>query len=938
MTALRLPRRAAAALPSSPRSSRTRAQRRLHWLRHAAAAGTLTLARLHGTPEVQAQVASDPAGAEFQVSTFTTSNQRNSTVAMDADGDFVVVWHSYGQDGDGNGVFAQRYAADGTPQGSELQVNTFTTDDQTLPSVAMDADGNFVIAWQSNGSAGTDDSNGAIVAQRYVADGTPQGSEFQVNVYTTGRQTLPSVAMDADGDFVVVWQSADQDGDSGGVFAQRYDAGGVSQGAEFQVNTFTTSIQTQPSVAMDADGDFIVAWRSDGQDGDSGGVFAQRYAADGTSQGAEFQVNTFTTLNQRNSTVAMDADGDFVVAWHSYGQDGDGNGVFAQRYAADGTPQGTEFQVNTYTTDRQQNASVAMNADGDFVVAWRSDGQDGDRGGVFAQRYDAAGVTQGTEFQVNTYTTDSQQDPNVAMDADGDFVVAWTSDGQDGDRDGVYAQRYATPAPLTGSIAGAVFNDEDASTTFDETEDGLPGVTVQLFADAEPLGTLDDGDTKLDEVTTDIDDGYEVDGLLMGDFAFEDLDPGTYLVVVPETPEGFLPTTETPLAVTVGEGEEVTGQDIGFQEAVFDLALTTEVVYTGPGTGTVTATMTNTGDVAADLVRVKRTQQRDVTVAEKQIVVGPLAPDESGSVVFTFSDADEGATIKLRGQDLTVQGNEDDFTNNIVTIALDPPDLILLLAPDDEAPTAPSEGGSVWFTSTVSNTTESPLEQEAWVVLDGPGDDDSMVFGPQTVRLAPGQSVDRRFEAIVGPDDAPGTYTVIGRLGTFPDGIDAEDSFTFEKLGDIGLHAGGGLASLYAPSVGGPIWGVADDAEWAAMLRADEARKAALAAQAEEEAAALAEAAESEAIPEAFALVEPYPNPMSGLSSVRFELPEEAEVTVTLYDVLGRTVAVLASGTFEAGRHEALLDGTTLASGTYVVRFEAGEHMLAKPVTVLRAE
>jgi len=52
-------------------------------------------------------------------------------------------------------------------------------------------------------------------------------------------------------------------------------------------------------------------------------------------------------------------------------------------------------------------------------------------------------VPSGLEFQVNTYTTGQQLDASVAMDADGDFVVAWTSDGQDGNGHGIYAQRYS---------------------------------------------------------------------------------------------------------------------------------------------------------------------------------------------------------------------------------------------------------------------------------------------------------------------------------------------------------------------------------------------------------------------------------------------------------------------------------------------------------------
>jgi hypothetical protein len=71
----------------------------------------------------------------------------------------------------------------------------------------------------------------------------------------------PSVAVDANGDFVVVWSSDGQDGDSYGIYGQRFDASGIPQGAEFLVNTHTTDAQSQPSVAMDADGDFVVVWR-----------------------------------------------------------------------------------------------------------------------------------------------------------------------------------------------------------------------------------------------------------------------------------------------------------------------------------------------------------------------------------------------------------------------------------------------------------------------------------------------------------------------------------------------------------------------------------------------------------------------------------------------------------------------------------------------------
>jgi uncharacterized protein GlcG (DUF336 family) len=248
--------------------------------------------------------------------------------------------------------------------------------------------------------------------------------------------------MDSTGDFVIAWQSNGQDGDGNGVFAQRYNAAGATQGGEFQVNTYTTSDQTNPAVAMDATGDFVIAWQSNGQDGDGSGIYAQRYGSGGATLAGEFQVNTYATSDQSNPAAAMDSSGAFVIAWQSTGEDGDGFGVYAQLYHASGATQGSEFQVDTDTIGNQQLPSVAMDSSGDFAIAWQSFGEDGDGDGIYAQRYNASGMAQASEFKVNTYTTSDQVTPSLAMDSTGDFIAAWASDGQDGSDFGVFAQQY----------------------------------------------------------------------------------------------------------------------------------------------------------------------------------------------------------------------------------------------------------------------------------------------------------------------------------------------------------------------------------------------------------------------------------------------------------------------------------------------------------------
>src|SRR5512134_1671002 len=75
---------------------------------------------------------------------------------------------------------------------------------------------------------------------------------------------------------------------------------------------------------------------------------------------------------------------------------------------AQGDPLGPEFRINTYTTDNQQYPVVAADSDGDFVVVWTSLGQDGSIHGNFGQRYEGSGLPLGPEFRVNTYTTNAQ--------------------------------------------------------------------------------------------------------------------------------------------------------------------------------------------------------------------------------------------------------------------------------------------------------------------------------------------------------------------------------------------------------------------------------------------------------------------------------------------------------------------------------------------------
>jgi hypothetical protein len=389
-------------------------------------------AALHAQPS--------PNGGELQVNSYTTNAQRSPAVGVDGTGAFVVVWESAGSSGGDTGgysVQAQRYDANGAPLGAQFQVNTYTTSNQYDPAVAMAPGGAFVVVWSSDGSAGTDTSGYSIQARRYDAAGVPQGAEFQVNTYTTLGQSGPAVAMGDLGQFVVVWESLGSDGtdtSSWSIQGQRYNGAGVPLVGQFQVDTYTTSEQEGPAVAMNAGGSFVVAWHSNGSDADSSlySVRGRRYDATGAPLANDFQVNVATTGEQRDPRVALDAAGNAVVVWRSNAA-GDAD-VRAQRYSSAGVGSG-EFQVNTLATSYQGRPSAASDAAGNFVVAWRSDGSAGSDtldASIQARRYRADGTAIEAEFQVNTYTAGSQLSAALAVNARGDFIVGWQSPGSSG--------------------------------------------------------------------------------------------------------------------------------------------------------------------------------------------------------------------------------------------------------------------------------------------------------------------------------------------------------------------------------------------------------------------------------------------------------------------------------------------------------------------------
>jgi VCBS repeat-containing protein len=379
------------------------------------------------------------------------------------------------------------------------------------PSVASDAAGDSAVAW--------DVAGGKIVVQRYDADGNPVGARFQANTITTGNNEGSKIAMDAAGDFVVVW-TGDRATVTPNVFAQLFDKTGAKVGSEFQVNqtpgtAFPNSNELFPnSVAMDAAGDFVVVWTgTDAGDGTTPdlGIFAQRFDKTGAAlTGADIAVNATTAGRQVSPAIAMSGNGAYVVAWTGVDA-GDGStpdeGIFAQTYDATGAVVTAEFAVNTDTAGAETLPAAGMDLAGDFVIAWSSDANFATNLDIHARRFDHSGAAVGGEFLVNTAALGDQADgtvgvqshASVAMDVNGDFIIGWDSEFDDTGALGDYANFYAADGSLKGGTkiegltdtgfapAVAVDAGGDSFISATITTNAVPGLYAQRIAGFNPL-------------------------------------------------------------------------------------------------------------------------------------------------------------------------------------------------------------------------------------------------------------------------------------------------------------------------------------------------------------------------------------------------------------------------------------------------------------------
>ena len=181
-------------------------------------------------------------------------------------------------------------------------------------------------------------------------------------------------------------------------------------------------------------------------------VYARLYDSNAVAQGNEFLVNVDSNPCASPS-VAVASDGSFMVAWTAHDMaDADNSlDIYARSFSSTGVG-GTAFRVNSHIFGDQYIPRICAIA-GDYLVAWTSLGQDGSREGVFEQFVHEDGTLVGGEFRVNTTTASQQMQPAVASDGVNQFIAVWTSYTGSPYNFDLFAQRYINVSAVLQPMA-----------------------------------------------------------------------------------------------------------------------------------------------------------------------------------------------------------------------------------------------------------------------------------------------------------------------------------------------------------------------------------------------------------------------------------------------------------------------------------------------------
>jgi len=349
-------------------------------------------------------------------------------VDVDSAGRSVHVW-SVGSASSSGDIFMRRFDSDDVPLIDPVQVNTSSLSKIVAPKIAVGNDDGFMVIWLSTEP---DPAEGGasrlwIRGQAFNAAAAPLGPERLINSLSM-TDAKGAVAALTGGGYVAVWRSQKSLGnDTTSIQARLIMADGTPDGDQFQANEGPPTVSAhefQEAVTGLADGGFLAAWSNPQLQG-------RTFDANGTPRGGQFQINTDLEGSETDPDLALGDNGNVLAVWQDAETTGDGNEIRGRVFVPDQTtagisPLGNDFRINSLIIEDQFEPVVANFGQEGFLVAWTSNnsvGPDTDRG-IQGRVVTADGTFGSNQAQLNQYLSTPEHQP-AAGGRGGVVAVAW---------------------------------------------------------------------------------------------------------------------------------------------------------------------------------------------------------------------------------------------------------------------------------------------------------------------------------------------------------------------------------------------------------------------------------------------------------------------------------------------------------------------------------
>lgn len=391
------------------------------------------------------------AQQEFVVNSYTESDQREPVIeVINESQNIAVVWNSKNQIDSlsKEDIFFKVYDKDQNVILTEIAVNDSTLGSQINPQIASNSNGKFVIVWSS--FTGNDTKAFYDIKLKLFLNSEAYSEEILVNTFTDHSQTKPQVAMNEMGEFIVVWESWEQDGSDRGVFGQKFDSDGLKIGDEFKVNSTTLFSQARPKVEFLDNEKYIIVWESWDEENLGYDLFGKIYGSADDIIKDEFKINSYEPNNQWYADIAVQNNG-FDIVWCSWEQDGYDGGIYLKSFDENYTAKDDEILINSSTQFYQWLPKISILQNGNKAIVWSSWNLDGSREGLFYKLLDKNNKELTLEKRLNNNTISYQWEPDFIEIDPNEFVAVWSSYGEISDDYEVMMNKFS-PEYLIGEI------------------------------------------------------------------------------------------------------------------------------------------------------------------------------------------------------------------------------------------------------------------------------------------------------------------------------------------------------------------------------------------------------------------------------------------------------------------------------------------------------